>query len=718
MKKIVTLLFWGLFPLLLTSLSAQTLTGVWYAELPQSETPARAVLRVMDQSGAWSATFDLPEEEKNGLAAENLAFSGGSLSFEIPGEKAAFTGFVDPSSSFIEGMFARDGKNLPLRFQRKMIPAPAGSPSWIRERLDKKEVMVPMRDGVRLFTSYYLPKDLSKDYPILLIRTPYNAEPDEKAYSRLLNNLTHLIEAGYILAFQNVRGRLMSEGEFEDVRPHNPAKKSKSDTDESSDAYDAIDWLVKNVPNNNGRVGIFGISYPGFYASMSLIDAHPALKAVSPQAPVTDWFMGDDFHHNGAFFLLDAVSFFSGFGRPRPVPTRESQWGFPWPNQDNYQFFLDLGPVRNLTERYFGDSIRFWNDAIAHPNYDAFWQARNPRPHLKNVKPAVLTVGGWFDAEDCFGALRTYEAIEKQNPASRSNRLVMGPWSHGQWAREKADRLGNISFGEPTGPHFKNIERQFFDYHLKGLGEMTLPEASIYLTGANEWRAFDAWPPAEAQGKSLYLVPGGGLSFSAPDSTLAGAYDEYVSDPAKPVPYTEDVHQRRTREYMVDDQRFAARRPDVLVYQTGILEEDATLTGPLVAELLVSVTGTDADFVVKLIDVFPDDLPANPGVPQAGYQMLVRGEVMRGRFRNSFEKPEPFAPGELTTVRFELPDVAHTFKKGHRIMVQVQSSWFPLVDRNPQTFVDIYHCGEEDFQKATHKVFSGSKIEVKVLNEN
>ncbi|MBK8493518.1 MAG: CocE/NonD family hydrolase [Saprospirales bacterium] len=580
-----------------------------------------------------------------------------------------------------------------------------------------------MRDGTKLFTSYYLPKDLSKKYPILMIRTPYNSEPSAEGINvRILKTLTHLIEAGYIIVLQDVRGRMQSEGTFEDVRPYIPEKKTKSDVDESSDTYDAIDWLVKNVPHNNGRVGIFGISYPGFYATMSLLDAHPALKAVSPQAPVTDWYIGDDFHHNGAFFMMDAVSFFSGFGLPRPAPTRSAKWGFPWPNQDNYQFFLDMGPVRNITERYFGDSIKFWNDAMRHPNYDDFWQARNPRPHLKNVKPAVLTVGGFFDAEDCFGAQHVYEAIETQNPDSISNRVILGPWSHGQWEREPANHLGNIYYGWNTGDDFKKLERQFFDFYLKDEGTMDIPEATIFLTGANKWQGFDAWPPKNAVDKSLYFHPAGGLSFEAPTGTNA-SFEEYMSDPMKPVPYTEDVHLHRTREYMTDDQRFAARRPDVLVFQTGILEEDITLTGPLTADLWVSTTGTDADYVVKLIDVFPDTLQAYPenekGVPMAGYQMLVRGEVMRGRYRNSFEKPEPFTPGEVTRVTYTLPDVGHTFQKGHRIMIQVQNSWFPLVDRNPQKFVDIYHCGPEDFQKATHRVYFDaerpSRVAVKVL---
>jgi hypothetical protein len=362
--------------------------------------------------------------------------------------------------------------------------------------------------------------------------------------------------------------------------------------------------------------------------------------------------------------------------------------------------------------KYFGDSIQFWNDLMAHPDYDDFWKARDPRPHLKNLKPAVLTVGGWFDAEDCYGALRTYEAIEKQNPAGASNRLIIGPWFHGQWTSGEGEKLGNVHWGSNTTEHYKDVERRFFRHYLHGEGAPDLPEADIFITGANEWRAFDTWPPRNVTQQNLYFQPAGGLSFTAP--TGKSSFDEYVADPMKPVPYTEDVHLRRTREYMTDDQRFAARRPDVMVYQTDVLTEDVTLTGPLTADLFVSTTGTDADYVVKLIDVFPDTLSGYPEndkkVPMQGYQMLVRGEVMRGRFRNSFEKPAPFKPGEVTEVKFSIPDVAHTFKRGHRIMIQVQNSWFPLVDRNPQKFVDIYQCSESDFQKATHRIYHDRKF--------
>ncbi|MCB9275351.1 MAG: CocE/NonD family hydrolase [Lewinellaceae bacterium] len=578
-----------------------------------------------------------------------------------------------------------------------------------------------MRDGVRLYTSIVSPKDTTRDYPILMVRTPYSVAPyGEGKFPYNLRAYPQLVEEGYIFVFQDVRGKYMSEGAYVNVRPYIPNKKG-NEIDESSDTYDSMDWLTKNVPHNNGRIGIFGISYPGFYATMSIPDAHPALKAVSPQAPVTDWFIGDDFHHNGVFFVMDAFAFYSGFGKPRPKPTTEHPSGFDWPVDDNYQFFLDAGPIKNLNTRYLGDSIGFWNDLMNHPNYDNFWQARNPRPHLKNVRPAVLTVGGFFDAEDSFGPLAVYKAIEKQSPPSTENRLVMGPWYHGQWAAGDGERMGNIFWGFNSTDHYKKLEAQFFRYYLKGEGAMDIPEATIFDTGASQWLSFDTWPPRNAVERKLYLQPAGGLAFTPPQGH--DSYDEYVCDPMKPVPYTEDVHLNRTRAYMTDDQRFAARRPDVMAYESEVLEEDITLTGPLVANLFVSTTGTDADYVVKLIDVFPDDMEGYPQnekqVPMGGYQMLVRGEIFRGRYRNSFEKPEPFIPGKRAQVRFQMPDVAHTFKKGHRIMIQAQNSWFPLADRNPQKFVDIYHCDEKDFQKATHHIYHDAEhpscLEVTVL---
>jgi putative CocE/NonD family hydrolase len=596
---------------------------------------------------------------------------------------------------------------------------------WVTENYYKVEKMVPMRDGISLFTVFYMPKDTSVKHPILLNRTPYSCSPygSDKLNPRIYATYwLNYLKEGYIIAIQDVRGRWMSEGEFVDVRPFNPNKKGK-EIDEASDTYDAIEWMINNLPANNKRVGCFGVSYPGFYATMAALSGHPALKAVSPQAPVTDWFMGDDFHHNGAFMLMDGFGFYSGFGKPRPKPTTVGSAGYRIPSQDNYDFFLKTGALKNFT-KLMGDSIAFWKDLMNHPDNDAWWQARNARNFVTNIKPAVLVVGGTFDAEDCFGAWNLYKAIEEKNK-NIDNRLVMGPWFHGGWGRGDGTYLGNVRFGKKTSEFYqRNIEIPFFNFYLKLKGTVhDIAEATVFFTGENEWRRFNEWPTKTMEYKDMFVGADGKLAFEK-NST---GHSEYISDPAHPVPYTEDVHLGRTREYMTDDQRFASRRPDVLTFSTGILNEDITLAGPLVADLMVSISTTDADFVVKLIDVFPDefsysaDNPSPPGrlggalYPMGGYQMLVRGEIMRGRYRNSFSAPEPFVPGKITQVKFSLPDVAHTFKKGHKLMIQVQSSWFPLADRNPQKFVDIYKCDDSDFQKATIKIYHDAANASKII---
>jgi putative CocE/NonD family hydrolase len=595
--------------------------------------------------------------------------------------------------------------------------------AWIRDNYTKKEIYIPMRDGIKLFTSVYEPKDKTEKHPILMNRTPYSCSPyGENNFRGFWNNhWKYYCRENYIIVIQDVRGRWMSEGEFVDVRPFMKDKKTNKDIDEASDTYDAIDWLVKNLPANNGNVGVFGISYPGFYSTMAAASGHPALKAVSPQAPVTEWFLGDDFHHNGAFFQMDGFAFYSGFGKPRPKPTTVGPMGFTYPTRDNYKFYLEAGTLKNLA-KIIGDSIKFWHEMYKHPNYDGWWKARDARRAMYNIKPAMLTVGGLFDAEDCYGAWTLYKAIEKQNPGIH-NKLVMGPWSHGQWASRDGSFLGNIRFGSSTSLWYQNnIEIPFFNFYLKGKGaDPNLPEATIFFSGENQWKDLSQWPPANISNQPIYLQANGELSWSKPSplSTRAEGsgvrFSEYISDPAHPVPYTEDVHFNRTSAYMNDDQRFAARRPDVLTFQTDLLANDITLAGPVVADLLVSMTGTDADFVVKIIDVFPDDF-TYPGAvgqqgrsgggtyPMGGYQMLVRGEIMRGKFRNSFESPVPFTPNKIERVKFELPDIAHNFKKGHRLMIQIQSSWFPLADRNPQKFVNIYEADIADFQKATIRI--------------
>ena len=582
---------------------------------------------------------------------------------------------------------------------------------WILDNFQKIERMVPMRDGVKLHTSIYVPKDMTEQHPFLIIRTPYASFPygeNQFGGRYLVRHQRYYLREGYIIVQQDVRGSWMSEGEFVDVRPFNPNKKG-NEIDEASDTYDLIDWLLKNIPNNNGRAGVQGISYPGFYATMAAISNHPALKAVSPQAPVTEWFLGDDFHHNGALMLMDAFGFYSSFGKSRPKPTMVGTKGFNFHSSDSYQFYLKIGAIKNLNARYLHDSIAFWNDLFAHPNYDDWWKARNTRNFVTNLKPATLVVGGLFDAEDGYGAWRLYEAIEKKS--KNDNRLVMGPWSHGQWGSANGSYLGNIRFGSNTSLWYQNnIEIPFFNYHLKGKGSITnIAEANIFISGENQWHQFTQWPPKEKSDRNIFLQPDGKLSWSRP--TAGSSFSTYVSDPSKPVPFAEDVQLGRTNTYMTDDQRFASRRTDVLAFETDVLAEDLTLAGTVVADLMMSTTGTDADFIVKVIDVFPDEFSYSPesNYPMGGYQMLVRGEVMRGRFRNSFEKPEAFTPDKVARVRFELPDVAHRVQKGHRLMIQIQSSWFPLVDRNPQKFVNIYTANDSDYQKATIRIFHDSK---------
>jgi putative CocE/NonD family hydrolase len=589
---------------------------------------------------------------------------------------------------------------------------------WFRENYYKLERYIPMRDGVRLFTSIYIPKDSTEKHPILMERTPYSCAPyGSDQYADLWSGLSgYYLHEGYILVFQDVRGRWMSEGKFADVRPFIKEKRSANDIDESTDAYDAIDWLVKNVPGNNSKVGVKGISYPGFYAGMAAASGHPALKAVSPQAPVTDWFRGDDFHHNGVFFCMDAFDFYvaGGFGRPHPAP-RQTETSMPdiYDSKDNYTFYLRQGAIRNLL-KFTGDSIAFYQEIYQHPDEDAWWKARNARVAQYNIRPAMLVTGGLFDAEDGYGAWNLYKAIRGQSPATDVH-LVMGPWYHGQWASPDGSRLGHIAFGSNTAAWYQqHIELPFFNHYLKDRHDPGLARATVFFSGTNEWRTFDEWPVKKTEMENFYLREAGGLSLQAPQ--VKTGYDEYISDPAHPVAYTEAVHFNRTREYMTDDQRFAERRPDVLTYKTAVLTQDLTVGGPVTADLRVSLSSTDADFVVKLIDVFPDsgsyqrvDIydPADPGrlYPMGGYEMLVRGETFRGKYRNSFERPEPFRPGKVETVRFALPDIAHTFKKGHRLMIQVQSSWFPLADRNPQQFTDIYTCSDADFRKATIRIF-------------
>ena len=598
---------------------------------------------------------------------------------------------------------------------------------WVERNYNKREVMIPMRDGVRLFTAVYEPKNAGKDTPIMMTRTPYQASPYGEGYSSIIwGKLRNYARQKYVIVIQDVRGRWMSEGEFQDVRPFIENKQGANQIDEASDTYDTAEWLVKNV-RSNGNIGVLGTSYPGFYTVMAGLSNHPAIKAVAPQAPVTDWWMGDDYHHHGVLMVTDMLNFVArSFGRPRPMPTSTQSRMEPFFYDDEYSFFLRQKTNKNLT-KLVGDSIAFWKDLMAHPNYDEFWQARNPRPHLKDVKPAVLVVGGLFDAEDCYGTWEVYKTLKAQSPQT-ATQFIMGPWFHGAWERDRGNHLGDIYFGANTSDYYLNdVEYNFFQYYLNGEGPQPDLDNHIrmYITGADQWETFDTWPPKDSRETTLYLNEGSTLSFEAPGKS--NSFSSYVSDPDHPVPYTDRISPSRGREYMTGDQRFASRRPDVLTFYSEPLTEDYVFTGEVIADLDVAISTTDADFIVKVIDEFPEDFSYprtyaqqfNDGRPlttlMGSYQMLVRGEVMRGRYRNSFEHPEAFKPGKITKVRFALPDIAHNFKKGHRIVVQVQSSWFPLNELNPQQFIDINTADEKDFVKSNIRIYHDKQHASKII---
>ncbi len=583
-------------------------------------------------------------------------------------------------------------------------------PDFVRLHYTKQDFRIPMRDGIKLFTTVYAPNN-DQPHPILLQRTPYSVGPYGSNNFRHALGPDALEREGFIFAYQDVRGRYMSEGEFIDEAPHKTHLAGPTDVDPSTDTYDTIDWLVKNLPNNNGRVGLWGISYPGFYAAYGLINSHPALKAVSPQAPMGDVGNGDDVYHNGAFFLSANFGFFTGFWPRGPKPAEhETKPSFEFGTEDEYDFYLRMGPLSNAEDLLFKHRNHYWSDMLVHPNYDEFWASRALSQHMRNLTAPVLLVGGWFDAEDLGGTLKLFRAMDANGHAPGLT-LVMGPWSHGQWAGPTGDHLGNLNFEFKTSEYFReHIEVPFFMQTLDGGEQTNFPKAWLFETGKNQWRQFDAWPPTNAQRRSLYLQAGGKLSFSPAAHTDEG-FDEYVSDPSKPVPVTSEIGEGMPGDYMTYDQRFASRRTDVLTYQTEPLQTNVTIAGPITPVLRVSTSGTDSDFVVKLIDVYPNDMPdpdPNPrSVHFGGYQQMVRGEPFRGKFRRSMSKPEPFVPGKPAKIEFEMPDVLHTFQAGHRIMVQIQSSWFPLTDRNPQRFEDIPTAKAADFQKAVERVYRG-----------
>jgi putative CocE/NonD family hydrolase len=618
------------------------------------------------------------------------------------------------------------------------VAAAAARLAFIRENYTKFDYLIPMRDGVKLFTSVYIPKDVFSDnatYPMMMQRTGYSIAPyGIDKYPNNLGPSELFAREKFIFVYQDVRGRYMSEGDFITIRPQKAVKNGPKDTDESTDTYDTIDWLVKHVPGNTGKVGVWGISQPGFYATATMVDAHPALVAVSPQAPVTDYYMGDDVYHNGAFMLAHRFGFYMNF-RDRedgPEPPQPSL-PFDYHTPDGYDFYLRLGPLGNADEKYFKHQQPMWDMNIGHTTYDDNWQSRAIWKYLKNVKPAVMLVGGWYDTEDPQGYLRQFHFMEENTPPPVM--LVAGPWNHGGFAFGDGERLGNINFASKTAAYYReHIELPFFLYYLKGKGDGKFPKAWVFQTGVNQWRKFEDWPPKDAKPTDLFLDAGGHLSWDRP---AHAGFEEYLADPAKPVPYVGRIVQGILNTYMTEDQRFAAERPDVLVFETQPLDHDVSVFGPVQVDLKVSTSGTDSDFDVKVIDVFPGDYPdynnpsppMGPGpagppggagsLPMGGYEELIRGEPFRGKFRRSFEKPVPFVPDQPDRITFLLPDIAHTWRQGHRIMIQVQSSWFPLTDRNPQKFLEIPKAQPADFQKATERVYlggaDGSKIQWRVI---
>jgi uncharacterized protein len=584
---------------------------------------------------------------------------------------------------------------------------------------DKAEVMIAMRDGVKLHTEIYTPKNTTEALPILLNRTPYGISADDGGSSPMLYRYANLMRDGYIFVLQDIRGRYKSEGKFVMLHPLHDASDAKG-VDESTDTYDTIDWLVKNVPKNSGRVGMDGISYDGYLVTMGMVNPHPALKAASEQACMGDTWLGDDFFHNGAFRLS------YGFEYSASLETSKENYSFPFDRFDVYDFYLRLGPLSNANGKYFHKKIPTWNDFVAHPNYDDFWKRHAVAYGLKEPTVPNLNVAGWWDQEDFYGPMATYERLEKSDMRG-FNYLVVGPWNHGGWGGGDGKSLGEVSFGSDTGIYFRlKIEASWFAYWLKDKGRLPLREALLFQTGSNTWTQFDAWPPREGQTRNLYFGEDGKLSFEPAQAQGDDAADSYISDPAHPVPYRHrPIDMTYPRDYpgswytwLVQDQRFVDRRPDVLTWQTEELTEDVTVAGQVTAKLFVSTTGSDSDWIVKLIDVYPEKYPPNWNL--AGFELMIADEIFRGRFRNSFEKPQPFKPGEVTLLNIDLHTADHVFKKSHRIMVQLQSTWFPLYDRNPQKFVpNIFKAKESDYQSATQKVYRSerypSSVEIMVL---
>jgi hypothetical protein len=674
--------------------SATSIDGVWQGALLFGQGKVRVIFYLSPpRDGAYSGAAINPESGV-GSKIDQITFANGKVGLELKSTGFKFEGTLSPSGNEIQGKFAQGDNSGNLTLTRS-----SASHSTIADEYEQHEYMIPMRDGVHLHTLVFSPKSRIEALPFLIERSPYGWD---SIAVRINAGMSELARDGYFLVFQDIRGRYQSEGQFVLQRPVRNTKDDRS-IDEGTDTYDTIDWLLKNISGNNGRAGIMGISYGGWLTEMALIEPHPALKAASEQASPADMFLGDDFHHNGAFRLS------YGFEYAAMMETGKTNKTFEFQQFDTYDWYLKLGPLREANARYFDGQRPTWNNFIAHPNYDDFWKAQAVQRIVRSVKVPNLNVGGWFDQEDFAGPWRIFAASE--TPESRQyNYLVEGPWNHGGWSSGPGRTLKNLDFGSDTGDYFrKNIQARWFAYWLKSKGPLDLPRIELFQTGSNEWKAYDQWPPTGVQERRLYLHASSEASFDPP-AEIGEAFDSYVSDPHRPVPYRERPIPETYggspgwSTWHVDDQRFAESRPDVAVWQTKPLVSDVTVAGDVIADLFASTSGTDSDWIVKLIDVYPTSVPQDP--PMGGYELMIAADVLRGRFRNGFEKPEPVKPDEPVEYRVDLLSHDHVFRKGHRIMIQVQSTWFPIIDRNPQKFVpNIFEAKESDFQAATQRVF-------------
>ena len=683
--------------LILQSLSAQTsapsIDGVWQGALLFGQGKLRVVMYVSPlREGVYSGVV-VGLASGHGFKVDPISFVNGKVLLELKDAGLKFEGALSPSGNEIKGTFTQGETSGELTFTRD-----GESHSRVADEYEKHEYMIPMRDGIHLHTIIFFPKVRSEALPFLIERSPYGWD---SAGIQINAGMSELARDGYLLVFQDVRGRYESEGLFVMLRPIRTSKDDRS-IDEGTDTYDTIDWLIKNIPGNNGRAGIMGISYGGWLTEMALIEPHPALKAASEQASPADMFLGDDFHHNGAFRLS------YGFEYAAEMETGKTNKTFEFKQYDTYDWYLMLGPLSEANSRYFDGQRPTWNNFIAHPNYDDFWKQQAVQRIVRSAKVPNLNVGGWFDQEDFAGPWRIFAASE--TPESRDyNYLVVGPWNHGGWFSGLGRMLKNLDFRSDTGNYFRNIQARWFAYWLKSRGPLNLPRIQLFETGANQWKAYDQWPPSGVQERRLYLRASSEASFQPPMEGGDG-FDSFISDPRRPVPYRERPIPETYggspgwATWHTDDQRFAESRPDVAVWQTKPLESDLTIAGDVIADLFASTSGTDSDWIVKLIDVYPASVPEDP--PMGGYELMIGADVLRGRFRNGFEKPEPVAPNEAVEYRIDLLSHDHVFLKGHRIMIQVQSTWFPIIDRNPQTFVpNIFEAKDSDFQAVTQHVF-------------